>query len=380
MGDKMILINLVKKEIIHFFRNKANILTMLLFPVILITVMGAALEGLMSTQKEIFNKDIVYYKLNHEDKVFLDFKNKLEEEMKLKFLEIDVDNKEDDIIKEKVNNNEAILFITINDEQYSVYKNPKKNTIKSQILINLLNTYIQTYSTNEVVLKENPSEFKDNIEKENLINIEDNISNNKVDSYTYYTFAILVLIILYISSITSTSTYNEGFLRTNLRLNMAKVNPFYIILSKVALGIIIGSLQILTVYIISKNIFKVEWGENLVYILIVLLALIVFSSVLGIVATMVFEDSKASSSFINIVIVVLGFLGGSYMPIVLIKSVEATNILSSFTPTYWANISILTLSLGMDNNYYYKSIALSLGLSFILMIIGIVVSKIKGRC
>ena len=48
----LILLNLIKKEIIYFFRSKSDVIIMLIFPVILIFVMGKSLNGLMSMEKK----------------------------------------------------------------------------------------------------------------------------------------------------------------------------------------------------------------------------------------------------------------------------------------------------------------------------------------
>ena len=49
----MILISLIKKEVLHFFRNKSNVATMFIFPIVLIIVMGFSLNGLMNVDHNI---------------------------------------------------------------------------------------------------------------------------------------------------------------------------------------------------------------------------------------------------------------------------------------------------------------------------------------
>ena len=159
---------------------------------------------------------------------------------------------------------------------------------------------------------------------------------------------------------------------------MSKVNNLSVIFSKIILGVVVGLLQVIVIYFVSTVFLKINWGENLLQIFIVLISFIIFSSVLGIVVSMVFNDNKAASSIINTLIIILGFLGGSYMPISLIKSTPITNILSQLTPTYWANISLLSLSTGLNTNYSYISIVISLGLSVVLIIIGSIIKKLKA--
>ena len=62
----MILLTLIKKEIIQFFRNKTDVITMLIFPVILIFVMGKSLNGLMSMDKNIFSGKTIYYNIEND--------------------------------------------------------------------------------------------------------------------------------------------------------------------------------------------------------------------------------------------------------------------------------------------------------------------------
>ena len=59
----MLLFTLIKKEITQFFRNKTDVLTMFIFPIVLIVVMGSALNGLMNVDKNIFEDKYVYYKV-----------------------------------------------------------------------------------------------------------------------------------------------------------------------------------------------------------------------------------------------------------------------------------------------------------------------------
>ena len=50
----------MKKEIIQFFKSKTNVIAMLIFPIVLIFVMGKSLDGLMSMDKNIFSGKIIY--------------------------------------------------------------------------------------------------------------------------------------------------------------------------------------------------------------------------------------------------------------------------------------------------------------------------------
>ena len=376
----MVLFTLIKKEIIQFFRNKTDVLTMFVFPIILIVVMGTALNGLMNVDKNIFKDKTVYYKVEKLDETnkylqaFYNFKKSCEESININFKEIKESNK----ARELVNDCYSLAFININKDSYDYYRSESKETSEQKIFKNVFNEYIQKYALIDLIGNENPTLIQDILKEESLIKLkEEGINNSGIDSFTYYTFAELILIILYVSGITSISMYKENYQSTFTRLKMSKANNLSVIISKIMLGIFIGILQVLIIYFVSTVFLKINWGENLLDIFIVLIAFITFSSVLGVSMSMIFKDNKTASSVINILIIILGFLGGSYVPISLIKSTRITNILCQLTPTYWANISLLSLSTGLSNIYTYKSILVSLFLSTILITIGLIVNKMK---
>lgn len=376
----MLLFTLIKKEITQFFRNKTDVLTMFVFPIILIVVMGSALNGLMNVDKNIFENKYVYYKVNDlvKDKKYLqafyNFKNSCEERIKIIFEEVE----DSDKARELVNKGNALAFININKDNYDYYRSENKESSASKIFKNVFNEYLQKHALVNSMGSSNPKLIEDILKNESLIKVkEEGINNSGIDSFTYYTFAELILIILYVSGITSISMYKESFQSTFTRLRMSKASNLSVVISKIILGILIGILQVIIIYFISTVFLKINWGENLLDIFIVLISFITFSSVLGVSMSMIFKDNKTASSTINILIIILGFLGGSYVPISLIKSTPITNIMCQLTPTYWANISLLSLSTGLSSDYTYKSIFISLLSSIILIIVGFIINKLK---
>lgn len=376
----MILLTLIKKEVKQFFRSKSDVIIMLIFPVILVFVMGKSLNGLMSMDKNIFNNKIIYYRVNapiNNEKnlqLFYDFMIHFEKSTNVRFVE---NNKYNDATNE-VNNNNAICFIDIYDNGINYFRNEKRESTESKIFRNLYEQYMRKYDFLQSIYKSNPQQIKNALEYEIKILLKnEGIDQEEVNSFTYYTFAELTLIILYISSITSISMYKEKSLHTMTRLKVSNANKINILLSKIFLGLIVGILQIAIVYTISTKFFKINWGENLLYIFIVLISLVIFSSVLGIFMSIVFPDQKTAYTANNILIIIMGFLGGSYVPICLVKSSRITSFLSEIMPSYWANISLLSLSYNVKTKYYIISIFISLSLSILMLIIGNLVSKLK---
>ena len=340
----MILLTLIKKEVKAFFRSKSDVIVMLIFPVILIFVMGKSLNNLMSVEKNIFDNKVIYYRINapinneKELQLFYDFMINFEKSTNVNFVE----NNNYKKATNDVNNNKAICFMDIYDNNINYFRNEKKESTESTMFRNLYEQYMRKYSFLQTMSKSNPEQMTDLSNYYIKILLKDEgINEEEVNSYTYYTFAELTLIILYISTITSISMYKERFLHTMTRLKVSNTNKFNILISKIALGIIIGLMQIFLVYIVSTKLLYVDWGENLIYIMMVLISLIIFSSVLGIFISMIFSDQKTAYTINNILIIIMGFLGGSYVPICLVKSVRITSFICNIMPSYWANIAIL---------------------------------------
>ena len=372
------MLTLIKKEIKEFFRNKSDVIVMLIFPVILIFVMGKSLDDLMSVEKNIFNNKTIYYRINapiNNEKnlqIFYDFMINFEKKTNVKFIE----NKNYREVINDVNNNKAICFMDIYDNKINYFRNEKKESTESKIFRNLYEQYRRKYSFLQTISKSNLNQMTNLSNYQMKISLKDeNINEEEINSYTYYTFAELILIILYISTLTSISMYKERFLHTMTRLKVSNTNRFNILASKIALGIIIGLMQTLVVYIVSTKLLNVNWGDNLTYIMLVLISFIIFSSVLGIFISMIFHNQKTAYTVNNILIIIMGLLGGSYVPICLVKSSKITSFLCNIMPNYWANIALLGLHYNMETKYYIISILISLSLSLIMLIVGNFISK-----
>ena len=136
----MILISLIKKEVLHFFRNKSNVATMFIFPIVLIVVMGFSLNGLMNVDHNIFGNEKVYYKVNNINydsrylQVFNSFKESCENNMKIEFEEISNESEG----KGKVNNSQGLAFVNIYEDKYDFYRSEKKVQLKRYLEVYLI--------------------------------------------------------------------------------------------------------------------------------------------------------------------------------------------------------------------------------------------------
>ena len=369
----------MKKEIIQFFKSKTNVIAMLIFPIVLIFVMGKSLDGLMSMDKNIFSGKIIYFNIedssgNKNLQPFYDFSVQFQKDTEAEFVE---NTNPEEAIK-LVNKNEAICFINVCKDDIKYFRNENGESTESKVFRNLYTQYMKKYIFIHSISKFEPQKVPQILNAQNNTQVRsERISYDEVNSFTYYTFVELTLIILYISTITLTSMYKENTLHKMTRLKTSGIKKINIIISKIALGIFIGIMQIIIIYITSTRLFGVNWGQNLIYIFMVLISFIIFSSVLGISISMIFSEEKTAYTFTNMLIIVMGFLGGSYVPLSLVKSARITSFLCELVPNYWVNTAILGLKYNVDTSYYISAINISLGSAALMIILSRIISKIK---
>lgn len=366
----MTLFHLIEMEIKEFFKNKIYVIAMFIFPLILIIIMGTALDGHMSMDNNIFRDKIIYYRISNSDdkhiKLFYNFMMEFEKKTNVSFIQVD----KNEVAMKSVNSNKAISFIDLNGYNYKYFRNENKESNESKVFRNVFEQYYKKYNLLGSLRKNNSTELEKIINNQISISLRSkSISQEEVNSFTYYTFTQLTLIILYIPIIVSISIYKDKNLQRTSRLKKLKFNNINILISKVVLGLVIGILQILIIYLVSTRFFYVNWGKNLLTMFAVLVALIIFSSILGIFIFTMCSKQKTTIMIINILIIAMVFLGGAYAPIGLLKSSSVTSFLSKISPTYWSNISLISLSQGVNVNYHVISIAFSLGISILLLLI-----------
>lgn len=364
----MILFYMMKKEFIQFFRNKSNIIILFVFPILLITCLGFALKDVVGEgSSDIFNDIKVLYNVEETSSysgAFHSFMKDVNNNLDISFQSIN--NTEE--AKEKVDSGYAVAFITISNKGYDYYRTKNRETIEGKVFRNVFEQFLDNYAL--IGMEKNHS-FIDNKSFENYNDstiTEDSIGLIGINSFEYYTFAELALIMLYVSKSIAETVYDEKYLSTINRIRISKANSFQLIISKAFVGVTIGVLQSIEVYIYSSIVLKTNWGENIWLMFAILTCLSVFTSILGIVIGLATKDGKSMNSILNIIIISLCMFGGCYFPISMLKSMPIMKDIIVFTPLYWINSALISVSSGIKNNYAAISIALSLGLSIILVL------------
>ncbi|GAB6167854.1 ABC transporter permease [Clostridium carnis] len=373
----MILLSMINKELKQFFRSTSSVIMLFIFPIVLITCLAFALKGLMGESVDIFKKAKVLYNIQDESKYstgFVEFKKEFNKSVELTFEEIDNEN----LAREYVNKGEAIAFITIKKDGYDYFRSENGEGIRGKVFRSIFEQSLTNYALIDTTIEENPMKLDEIIKSESRkYSSEDSVGLKGITSFEYYTFAELALIILYISTTVSQSVYEEKKFLTINRIRMSKANDFQLILSKATVGVLIGVMQTILVYLYSTFILNVDWGNNLLMMFLVLISLSIFSSVLGIIVGLSIKDSKNMGSMLNTIIMFMCMLGGCYAPLAIIKLIPGISNIIWISPVYWVNNALISLNTGISDNNAIISIITSILLSLSLIIVYIAIRKVR---
>lgn len=355
--------NMYRKELKMFLRNPFQIAFMLIAPIVLILIMGYAMSNIVGENVKVTDDSAEKAKalyiieenaIDSEVAEFNIFKEFAKESMEIEWEEV----KKFEESKEVVDENDAIALIRISEDGFYYYRSPYNEPTSSKVLRaafnNMLGEWI-TLSKSKVTSRE--------------------IEVETVDSYTYFTFAELGLIMLYISLIVGQSIFVEKDTKAFRRIYISKASVGTMLASKVALGVTIGVVQMVEVYLLSTLALDVSWGKKGWLIALTYLSLALFSSILGAVLAIFAKSRAAFSDKILVLSILVGMLGGGLTPLSFLNSVKVLAYICKLSPLYWIVNGSIALAGNQPTNQY--AIGMAICMTFIVIIILLFMKKRK---
>lgn len=375
------LFSILKKEFTEIFRTKSFIVMMFVFPLVLITTLGLGLKDIMTNNNMFSENDEsskVYYTLDESSQYangFNEAKKGIEDAINVKFVESSSLSE----VEGDVDNYNAYFHVEIADDGFKVYSPKSGERQKGKIVRNVFESVLNQYASHITIYKENPQAMQNLIKsKYDEYVVKDSDSLEDLSSTQYYTFAELALIIFYISSTVGELVYSERKLNTIDRVFLSKANEASFLLAKTIVGTIIAFLQTITVYLYSTYVLDVDWGENVLKFIFIFVCFGLFVSMLGAVTGLISKNDTTVSGVLNIITIIVCFLGGCYIPLSLITTIPVIGDLVILSPIYWINASIGSILCGAESNAFMVSIGSSVIGTFVLLIVFVLALRGKG--
>lgn len=379
----MSFINIFVKELKQFVRNKRVLLMMMIFPIILITILGNALKNVMGDSETVSvfkNVKILYY-CDDDSK----YKNLVDEyitfgqeNLKISFEKID--NIEEG--KQKVSDSYNGLIVSESDKDTIYYYKNQIDSLGGSYVEKTLNSFVERYNLIVEIYKVNPMGITkvSNDKSEEYTKLSSITPNRVPNSIDYYSVAELTMIIMYLTTTMLFAVKKEKIDKTEDRILITPVSNSALILAKVLSGVVIGVVQCIIVYLFSKFVLNAYWGDNLFNVFLILLSFIFMNVMIGTGCALIFKDSRGAESLISLLIYVFVALGGGYFPIEAFQSSEVMMKVVKVSPVYWANTSIFENVFGNGNNAsMFNSICISLSIAFVFMAITVFSLRRRGR-
>lgn len=373
----MKVLRIILKEIKQNVRNfKANIM-MVLFPIVLIIILGAAFSGVFDNTINLGDVEILYTIDENAggpafETAFNSFCKELSEETGMKFEE----TKDFAAGVAGIENNRynAYFHITGEPVRVDMYKNERRG-YSASIVENAMNSFLDTYATMSVIAQNNPAALSSQQDQEDMSHVKlSSLDRNRTPGSTdYYAITMLTLILLYASLTGFWGIRNEIEDKTAARILCAPTANYQLLAGKVLGDIIVTILQGFVVILFSGLVLKAYWGEDLFTVALLIISYSIMAVSIGVALAYLIRNGEAASGILNSIIPVLVFLGGGYVPLNVMGS--GISRLSDLSPVKWINSALLNVI--FDGNY--SKVAVSIGINLGIAVLFIAISAIFSR-
>ncbi|AWZ49245.1 ABC transporter permease [Clostridiaceae bacterium 14S0207] len=368
------IISIFKKELIQNVRDKKSMFMMVIFPIVMILILGTAFKGNFSNTGNIPKMKVVYT-LNKNVKItktFESFMKDMEKSMNLEFKKIDNKNKAVELIK----NGKYDSYIEIKDDKYINISTNNLREFNASLIHTLIDTFVQRSNVMEQIVEVNPRGIR-------------NIKENKEPSYVkvrslnakrapraidYYTITMFTMIILYSIATGAMSILSEKRRRTLERIRCSGISLGKIFIGKILGCISITIIQVSIIFLFTKYILKSDWGSNVGAILLISFSLIVMAVSIGVGMAVLIKNENIMSVALNMIIPIFVFLGGGYIPLNLLGS-NVLNNMSKISPIKWTNDAIFRIIYGGDLSVTSTAILVNCIIALVFLMIPLIFSR-----
>jgi len=364
----MNIIYIIIKEVKHSFRDKKSMAMMILFPIALIVVISSAFKTSFTSSIDIGTPKVLY-SIEGKGVTSDNFKTSFIErgkDFKIEFTKMD----NMDSAKQKLISKEYDAIIQMKaDNKIEFYKSGLES-IKAGVVESILSTYVQEFNVIMDISSVNPR-IINSLLKDNNANYSTITSLNKAvqpSSLDYYTIAEIALIIMYSGMTGLFGIASEKNSKTRDRILISPVKKYEFLIGKTLGGVIGICIQIAIVVLFSKYVLGANWGTDIFTVLLIFISEIVMAISIGVGLGFIFKNENVANGFLNFLIPVIVFLGGSYMSVDGFGS-KTFQAITYLSPVRWVNRSIFDV---IYNNSYSKvplAILFNLGIAVVFLAI-----------
>ena len=335
------------------FRDKRSMFRSILMPILMIIVLGTALNSAFEGQK-IDKFEVCYLNQDSgsqskEFKRFLDY-----DDIKdiLKIREVASIEEGEKLIEDK----KAVSLIVVPKDYSEKLKsgenasiqiyNTKYTDYKNEIVQNIVDAYNSAGNAVMAAAKLNTKDLsytRYSTVDENIISTEGKAPR----ALDYYGVAMLVLAIMNSASFAADMVSEDYFENVGVRIKASPVKPLERLIGKILGCVFDVFIKGIIIIAFSKLVYHVNWGNNYGMIALIIISAAVFSTTFGMFITMAVGSGNRATGIINIVNNVFTFVAGGYALIVTNDVRESA--MMHLSPNFYPQTALLNVI--YNNNY-----------------------------
>jgi len=359
------IIRLMVKEIKHSARDKKSFIMMILFPLVLMGVLGTALTGAFNTDSSPVEVDVIYEtKANGTlSSAFEDFTGDMDDEgIHFKAVEPDKD------AEKEVDDGNADGYVYVGNDRMDLYLQ-NEGSLESNVLKSVLDSFADTYAVASEIVQATPekADVLESSQEEDYINERAIDSDQSVGSMDYYAVVITTMFVFIGAIIASGLIADEHVLNTDMRLMVAPIRKRDILIGKV--GGVVGVLGLITLILVLFSIFAYDanWGDNIGWVAVILLSEVIFAICFGMGISYTLQSSGKANMIIMIIVQVSAFFGGAFFPID--EADGLFKFMTKLSPLEWQNHTLLTLIHAGELTHVLPTILLNIGIGGLFLFV-----------
>lgn len=359
---------ILKKEVIQNLRDRKSMFMLVIFPMVLIFILGTAFSNVFKSTIDLKDITIPYYisGTGEDIKYFTGFLDTIENKMKVNFVK-----KEEKTAIADTKMRKYSCFIVYDSEakRIKLYKN-NRNFLETGIIEMALKNYVDSFNANSEIAKENPRALQKEIKEEEYVKLSSFDGQKNPSSFDYYAITMITMTICYGAFTGAYALKGEKLGKTSLRLWASPMNKWQLLVGKLLGALTITLIQIVLVLLFSKYLMHSYFGSNLGAVIIVFMSLAMFSITLGLVLSYIIKDTSKLNGIITIAVPFMVFLGGGYAVLP-----ESMDKIAYISPVKWANETIFQLIYKKSWSLFPKTLGICLGLTIAFILVTVIFYK-----
>ena len=331
----MRILQFIKKEIHHVLSSPESLLLMILFPFGLTLVLGLALSGQFSRVQPMPMRLPIVARRPQQPSV-----HQPGGERRLTF-----EAAEEDAARKQVTDGSAAGYVVL-DKDGITYHAQAFNNWEGLLVRTYGRIYAQQANMAARALSSGRLDKMTPLGGE-YVRSEGIDTGPQPTSFGYYGVTMLTMIMMYGTMQAAGMMDLERTERTGLRLKASPFSMSGVFLAKACTSVLTLLTQALILMVMNTAAYGITY-RNMAIVLLSLAPYALFCNALGLAALQLTGEARAASGLLNIVVVLLVFLGGGYVPVDLLSPVLAK--LAASTPVGLYNKGLLAYIYAGDSS------------------------------